>query len=64
MSNLVCALVIGAGATALVDLWTIVRRRVFDIPLPDYAMVGRWFAHVARGRFRHESIARSAAVRG
>lgn len=64
MNNLVCALVMGVGATAAVDLWSIARRRIFGIPLPDYGLVGRWFAHLARGRFRHESIARSAAVRG
>ena len=64
MDYVACALVIGVGATALVDLWAIVRRRVFGIPLPDYGLVGRWFAHLTRGRFRHESIARSAAVRG
>lgn len=64
MDYVACALVIGFGATALVDLWAIVRRRIFGIPLPDYGLVGRWFAHLARGRFRHESIARSAAVRG
>lgn len=64
MNYLVCALVMGVGATALMDLWAIARRRAFDIPLPDYRLVGRWFAHLARGRFRHESIATSSAVHG
>ena len=64
MDYVACALVIGVGATAMVDLWAIVRRRIFGIPLSDYGLVGRWFAHLARGRFRHQSIARSAAVRG
>jgi len=54
----------GVGATVLMDLWAIARRRAFNIPLPDYGLVGRWFAHLARGRFRHESIAVAAAVRG
>ncbi len=44
MDYLVNALVIGAGATTLIDLWAIARRRAFDIPLPNYALVGRWFA--------------------
>ena len=64
MNNLIVALVIGIGATLLVDLWAIVRRRAFGIPPPDYALVGRWFAHMGRGRFRHESIAASAPARG
>ena len=64
MNNLASALVMGVGATALVDLWAIVRRRVLGIPLPDYGLVGRWFAHLARGRFRHEAIAVTPAVHG
>lgn len=64
MDLLVSALVLGVGATALMDVWGIVRQRVFDIPPPDYGLVGRWFAHLARGRFRHESIAVSPAIRG
>ena len=64
MDHFVCALVMGVGATVLTDLWTIARRRVFKIPLPDYGLVGRWFAHLARGRFRHQSIAVAPAVTG
>ena len=54
---------IGVGATALTDAWALLRRRVSGIPLPNYALVGRWIAHVARGRFRHDAIAGSPAVR-
>ena len=64
MDYLVSALVIGVGATVLMDLWAIARRRAFKIPLPDYGLVGRWFAHLARGRFRHKSIAAAPAVHG
>jgi hypothetical protein len=64
MDYLVYALVIGAGATALMDLWAIARKRAFDTPPPNYGLVGRWFTHLARGRFHHESIAASPAVQG
>lgn len=64
MDYLEYALVIGVGATVLVDLWAIARRRVFGTPLPNYGLVGRWFAHLARGRLHHPSIAASPAVRG
>jgi len=64
MNYLVYALVIGVGATVLVDLWAIARKRAFDTPLPNYGLVGRWFAHLARGRLRHQSIAASPAVQG
>jgi hypothetical protein len=58
------ALFIGAGATLVTDLWTITRRRLFGTPLPDYGLVGRWLAHMALGRFRHERIAAAPPVPG
>lgn len=54
----------GIAATALVDLWALARGALFDIPLPDYSLVGRWIAHMPRGRFRHDSIAKATPVRG
>ena len=57
-------LFIGAGATLATDLWSIARRRLFGVPTPDWGLVGRWFAHMASGRFRHEQIATAAPVRG
>ena len=62
-SMLLWTLAVGVGATACMDAWTLVRRRVLGTPLPNYRFVGRWLAHLARGRFRHESIAASAPVR-
>ena len=64
MDTLVYLLLTGAGATAAMDLWMIARRRLLGIPLPDYGLVGRWLAHMARGRFRHERIAASPPVAG
>jgi hypothetical protein len=58
------ALPIGIVATVLMDLWAIARQRLLGVPAMDYGLVGRWLVHLARGRFRHESIARAAAVRG
>lgn len=57
-------LLIGLGATALVDLWAIARRRLLGVTPPDYAMVGRWLAHMRHGRFRHVAIGAAAPVRG
>ena len=64
MEYLVQAAVIGGGATALLDLWTLARKRVTGTPMPDYGLVGRWFAYMPRGRFRHEAISRAPAIRG
>jgi len=63
-SYLLHSLLIGAGATLVMDLWAIVRKRLLHIPALDYALVGRWLAHSMRGKFRHESIATSPPVRG
>ena len=60
--TLVWTLVVGLGATACVDLWALARRRLFGTPQPNYGFVGRWFAHLVRGRFRHDSIAAASPV--
>lgn len=64
MEFLVGTLVIGLGATAVLDAWAIARRHAFGTPPPDYGLVGRWIAHMPRGRFRHESIKTAAPVHG
>src|SRR5262245_1274597 len=60
----VIALVLGVGATVVIDVWAIVRWRLFNVAVPDYGLVGRWLGHMPRGRFRHERIAVAAPVRG
>ena len=58
------AVLIGAGATAFLDLVSAARARVFGTPKLDYALVGRWLAYLPRGRFFHDPISKSAPVRG
>lgn len=58
------ALLIGLGATLLLDAWTWVLRRALGVRAPDWALVGRWVGHVPRGRFKHADIAAAAPVRG
>lgn len=64
MDYLGWTLFVGAGATALMDLWAIARKRLLGVPAPNYGLVGRWLGHMPRGRFRHEAIARAEPVRG
>jgi Protein of unknown function (DUF2938) len=64
MNYAASALFIGAGATLATDLWAIARQRLLGMPAPDWGLVGRWFGHMARGRFRHERIAIAKPVRG
>lgn len=63
MTFLLFTLLIGIGATAVTDLWAIARQGLLRVPPPDYGLVGRWLAHMPRGRFRHDSIAAAQRVR-
>jgi len=58
------AILIGAGATGFLDFWSAARARFFGTATPDYALVGRWLTHLARGRLVHDAIAKSAPVKG
>lgn len=64
MNNLIFIPVIGIGATAVMDLWGIVRKPLLGIAPPNYGLVGRWIAHMTHGRFHHVSIATSSSMRG
>jgi hypothetical protein len=55
---------IGAGATAVTDLWALLRRQLFGTPLPNFGFVGRWILWIARGRLRHDRIAASPQFAG
>lgn len=64
MDYLIDTLLIGAGATAVMDLWAVARKRLLGVPAPDYGLVGRWLGHMPRGHFRHARIASAPPVRG
>ena len=57
-------LFMGIGATLATDLWARARRRLLGVAAPDWGLVGRWFGHMVRVRFRHERIAAAEPVRG
>ena len=58
------AIIVGIGATLVLDLWALALRRAFGVRSLDWALVGRWVGHFRRGRFMHDSIAAAAPVRG
>jgi hypothetical protein len=64
MDFLLDALLIGAGATLVMDAWGIARTRLLGVAPMNYGLVGRWLAWLMRGRFRHDPIAASPPVRG
>lgn len=64
MNNLIYTLIVGIGATAVMDVWGITRKVLLNGKAPDYGMVGRWLGHMASGTFTHEAIAKSPPIRG
>lgn len=64
MQALVTGVLMGIAGTLAMDVWAIVLNRLAGLPLPNWAMPGRWLAHVPRGRLFHEAIAQAAPVSG
>lgn len=58
------AVLSGVIATVALDLWQRLLKLLFGIPPTNWAIVGRWFAHLPRGRFVHAGIAETPAVAG
>ena len=56
MDMLVKGIVIGFGATVLMDLWAILLWKAFRQPRPNWAPVGRWFWHLKSGTVFHDDI--------
>jgi hypothetical protein len=54
---LVYSVLIGAGATALMDIWALFLAWSFKIPAANWGLIGRWFCHLPEGRVFHEDIA-------
>jgi hypothetical protein len=54
---------IGVGATAVMDGWAWLLRRL-GVPSLDFALLGRWIGHFRDGQWLHASIAKAPPVRG
>ena len=52
MSLLLQSIVLGIGATIVIDVWAIVRRSWPGVSQPNFGLVGRWLIGVMRGRLR------------
>jgi hypothetical protein len=57
------AVLIGAGATMVMDVWAALLRQ-FGVPSLNLDFLGRWIGHLARGHWMHVSIAAAAPIRG
>ena len=58
------AIATGIIATVVLDLWVVLLHRRFKLTPTNWAVVGRWFAYMPRGQFRHQAIAQVPAVTG
>ena len=56
-THILTAVVIGLGATLLIDLWALFLRRAFDVRSLNLCLLGRWVLHIPTGRIAHPSIA-------
>ncbi|MXQ07257.1 DUF2938 family protein [Alphaproteobacteria bacterium GH1-50] len=61
---LLSGLLMGLLATLAMDLWALALNRFAGQPLPNWAMPGRWVAHLPRGKVFHDDIADAAPVSG
>jgi hypothetical protein len=57
------AIVIGIGATLVMDLWALLLKHAFAIPSLNYCLVGRWLRYMPEGTFKHPSIAAATQKR-
>jgi hypothetical protein len=54
---------IGIGATATMDLWLLIQKRLGARAL-SFAYIGRWAGHLLRGRIAHAAIAQTSPIPG
>ena len=61
--EIVNIVLIGIGATAVMDAWLVLLKRL-GVPVQSFAMIGRWAGHLARGTLFHAAIAKAPPVKG
>lgn len=65
MSEVILAgFVMGVVATLAMDIWALILQRFAGMPLPNWSLVGRWVAHLPKGRVMHTDIGTAEAVAG
>ena len=52
---------LGVGATIVMDVWLLALTRL-GVQTLNFAFLGRWVGHLARGRFAHHAIAKADPI--
>lgn len=60
---LIRTVLIGAGATAVMDVW-LQLLKIVGVPVQSFALLGRWIGHWRQAQWHHDTIAKAAPVRG
>ena len=64
MDGIVTGILMGLGGTIAMDAWSWALARLGVAPFPNWAMPGRWLAHIPRGRIFHDDITQAGGVSG
>jgi hypothetical protein len=59
---LLLIVLMGVAATVILDLWAVSLNRIIGWPPTNWALVGRWFSYLPRGRFLHSPISATTPV--
>lgn len=59
LSYLIHAILVGFGATLIMDIWAWWLKHSFKIASANYCLVGRWFCYMPSGIFNHQNINQS-----
>ena len=59
--NVVQVVLIGLGATVLMDVWLLFLK-CLGVQVTNFALIGRWVAHMAHGHFAHASIVKARPI--
>jgi hypothetical protein len=62
LEDVIRVVLIGIGATAVMDLWQIVLK-ILKIPTLNFALIGRWVGHIYRGKWFHDGIAKAEPIK-
>ena len=57
------AAIVGVGATLFMDIWALLLKFAFKVPLANYCLIGRWIGHMPEGTFMHANIAAASQKR-